>query len=191
MMKKALIIIDIQNDYFEGGAMELHNPLEASENAKQILAQFRKDNDTIVHIQHLTMAPEVGFFLPDTKGVEIHKNVKPIKGEKVITKYYPNAFRDTDLLVYLNEQEVTDLVFVGMMTQMCIDGSVRAAKDLGFECTVIGDACATRSLEIAGKTVEAEQVHYAFLAGLSQFYAKIEKTSEYLTVANQAYSTAE
>lgn len=182
-MSKALIIIDIQNDYFQGGAMELYNPLQASENAKQLLEQFRKDGSPVVHVRHLAATPEVGFFLPETKGAEIHENVKPGDGEKVITKYFPNAFRDTDLLEYLQLKNVTELVFAGMMTNMCIDATVRAAKDFGFECTVIGDACAARDLEINGNQVKASDVHDAFLAGLSLFYAEIKNTGDYLSTS--------
>lgn len=180
-MSKALIIVDIQNDYFENGAMELVGSLEASENAKQILSKFRSEKLPIVHIQHLSVAPGSTFFLPETEGQEIHENVKPLEGEKVIEKYYPNSFRDTCLLEYLKSQNVTELVFVGMMTQMCIDATVRAAKDLEFECTVIGDACATRDLEVNGKQVKAADVQTAFLAGLSFFYADIKNTADYLS----------
>lgn len=179
-MSKALIIIDIQNDYFENGAMELAGSLEASKNANKILTKFRNEKLPIVHIQHLSVAPGSTFFLPETEGQEIHKNVAPLKGEKVITKYYPNSFRETELLDYLKSNGVTELIFVGMMTQMCIDATVRAAKDLDFECTVIGDACATRDLEINGVQVKATDVHTAFLAALGFFYAEIKSTADFV-----------
>ena len=120
------------------------------------------------------------FFLPETKGQEIHENVKPVDGEKVITKYYPNSFRDTDLLDYLKSKSVTELVVVGMMTHMCVDATVRAAKDFEFECTVIEDACASRNLEINGKTVKAEDAHNAFLSALAFFYADVKNTQDFL-----------
>ena len=180
-MSKALVIVDIQNDYFEDGAMELVGSLEASENAKNILTKFRNENLPIVHIQHLSLAPGSTFFLPNTKGQEIHNNVKPFDGEKVIEKNYPNSFRDTELLDYLKSKNITELVIVGMMTQLCIDATTRAAKDFGFECTVIGDACATRDLEVNGKKVKAEDVQTAFLAGLSSFYAEVKNAKDYLS----------
>lgn len=180
-MSKALISIDIQYDYFEGGAMELHNPVEASKNAKKILEAYRKDNKEIIHVQHIAAAPEMGFFLPNTKGAEIHDNVKPKDGEKLIVKHAPNSFVGTDLLEYLKSKNISELVFIGMMTQMCIDATVRAAKDLGFECTVIGDACATRDLEINGNKVKAKDVQTAFLAGLGFYYADVKNTKEYLS----------
>jgi nicotinamidase-related amidase len=178
-MSKALIIIDIQNDYFENGAMELVGALEASEKAKQVLSNFRDSNLPIIHIQHLASAGGT-FFLPNTSGQEIHKNVTPLTGEKLIIKNYPNSFRETELLDYLQSKSITELVFVGMMTHMCIDATARAAKDYNFECTLISDATATRDLEINGKKVKAEHVQNAFLAGLSSFYSTVKTTEEYL-----------
>jgi nicotinamidase-related amidase len=181
-MSKALIVIDIQNDYFENGAMELSGALKASENAAKIIKKFRSEEQPVIHIQHLSIAPGSFFFLPETEGVEIHSNVKPLESEKVITKYYPNSFRDTDLLEYLKANNITELVFAGMMTHMCIDATVRAAKDFEFECTVIADACATRDLEVNGLEVKAADVQTAFLAGLSFFYASVINTTDYLTI---------
>ncbi|RZJ92222.1 MAG: cysteine hydrolase, partial [Chryseobacterium sp.] len=133
------------------------------------------------HIQHLSADLSMPIFVPGTFGSEIHENVKPLEGEKVIQKYYPNSFKETDLLDFLKSKEITDVVVTGMMTHMCVDSTTRAAKDLGFECTVIGDACASRDLEINGKKVKAEDVHHAFLSALSFFYAKIQNSDDFLT----------
>ncbi len=182
MSKKALIIIDIQNDYFENGAIELVNPIEASLKARQVIDSFREKNLPIVHIQHLSADPtNMPIFIPGTFGSEIHENVKPLEGEKVIQKYYPNSFRETGLLDYLKENEVTELVITGMMTHMCIDATTRAGFDFGYTCTVIGDACASRDLEINEKTVKAEDVHNAFLSALTFFYAKVQNADEFLS----------
>ncbi|MEA9412828.1 cysteine hydrolase family protein [Flavobacterium sp. PL02] len=178
-MNKALLLIDIQKEYFENGALELVNPIAASENAKKLLELFRKENGTIIHVQHIS-GEGAPIFVPVTKGVDIHENVKPLAGEKVITKQFPNSFRGTDLLEYLQLKEITHLVIAGMMTHMCIDAGTRAAVDFGFECTVIGDACATLNLQINGQEVKAADVHNAFLAALEFFYAKITTTEDYL-----------
>lgn len=80
----------------------------------------------------------------------------------MITKYFPNSFRRTDLLDYLNTNGIKNLVICGMMTHMCIDSTTRAAKDLGFNITLIGDACSTKNLEINGQEVKAIEVHRSF-----------------------------
>ena len=179
-MKTSLLLIDIQNDYFDGGTMTLVNADKASENAKLILENFRKLSLPVIHIRHIATKPDATFFLPDTYGSEIHKNVLPIENEKVIIKHYPNSFRETELLESLKETEITDLVICGMMTHMCVDATVRAAKDFGFNCTLIGDACATKELEINDEKVKAVDVHNAFLAALKSTYATIISTNDYL-----------
>ena len=182
MSKKALIVIDIQNEYFENGGLPLVNPTEASSNARKVLDHFRENNLPIAHIQHLSANPEaMPIFVEGTKGVEIHESVKPIDGEKVFQKYFPNSFRDTGLLDYLKENEVTEVTVVGMMTHMCVDATTRAAFDFGFNCTVIGDACASRDLEIDGKTVKADDVHHAILAALDFFSADVKNTKDFLS----------
>lgn len=179
-MSKALLVVDVQNDYFENGAMELVGPLPASENVKLLLEKFRAENLPVIHIHHLGVGPDATFFLPGTEGAEIHVNVQPLEGEKVIMKYYPNSFRDTDLLAHLQGLNINELVITGMMTHMCIDATTRAARDFGFACTVIGDACATRDLEVNGAHVKAADVQTAFLAALALFYANIQTTKHYL-----------
>lgn len=179
-METALIIIDIQNDYFDNGNMPLINAENASLNAKKILEKFRAEFSLIVHIQHVAIRSDATFFIPETKGCEIHESVKPFDLEEIIVKHYPNSFRETDLLDYLKSRDITDLVICGMMTHMCIDATTRAAKDFGFNCTLIGDACATKDLQINGQTIKSKDVQNGFLAALNYFYAKITTTEEFL-----------
>ena len=178
--QKALVIIDIQNDYFTGGNMPLVGSDEAVLNAKSVLEQFRKEGLPVIHIQHISDRPGSTFFIPGTQGVEIHSEVAPLESEKIIIKHYPNSFRETELQDYLQEQGVSDLVICGMMTSMCVDATTRAAKDFGYNCTVIGDACAAPNLQLNGKTILGENVHDAFLAALSYFYATVVNAEDYL-----------
>ena len=180
-MKTALLLIDIQNDYFEQGTMTLVGAEKAAANAGLILDRTRADGLPVIHIQHIATRPTATFFLPDTAGAQIHAAVKPLPSEKVVVKHYPNSFRETELLEYLKTNEIENLVVCGMMTHMCVDATVRAAKDYGYNCTLIGDACATKNLEINGETVKAKDVHNSFLAALEYYYADVKTTEEYLT----------
>ena len=179
-MHTALIIIDIQNDYFDGGANPLVGSEPAALNAKLILDKFRADLREIIYIQHIATGADSTFFLPDTVGCLIHEHVKPVEGEKIIEKHYPNSFRDTELLDVLKKKDISDLVICGMMTHMCVDATTRAAKDFGFNCTLIGNACATKDLAINGRLIISEEVHYAFLAALNNTYATVKTTMQYL-----------
>jgi nicotinamidase-related amidase len=172
-MKTALLLIDLQNDYFPGGKMELEGSLQAVFQAQKILTLFREEKRPVVHVQHLSLRPGATFFLPGTDGAEIQAQVRPLPDETVIQKSFPNSFRNTALLEHLRKEEIGHLVITGMMTHMCVEATVRAAFDLGFQCTVVQDACATRSLSFGEIIVPAVQVQAAFLAALGSVYAKI------------------
>ena len=178
MADTALLVIDIQNDYFPGGAMELEGADAAGGKAAAAIAKFRKQGDPVIHVRHLSVRPGSTFFLPGTKGAEIHPLVAPQGGESVIEKNFPNSFRNTELKATLEKLQVNNLVVAGMMTHMCVDASVRHAADLGYKITLLGDACATRAQSYAGEKVPARQVHAAFLASLNGFYAKVVDTHE-------------
>jgi nicotinamidase-related amidase len=156
--------------------MELSGSSEASLCAKTLLDYFRSAQLPVLHIQHIAIRPGATFFLPDTPGAEIHENVRPLAGEAVIQKHFPNSFRETALLEDLYKLQVNHLVIAGMMTHMCIDATTRAAFDLGFTCLVAEDACATRALQYGEIQVPAEQVQAAFLAALKSAYARVHKT---------------
>ena len=178
MPERALVIIDIQNDYFPGGAMELEGADAAAANASKALARARQEGVPVFHVRHLSTRPGATFFIPGTKGAEIHAAVRSLGGERVIEKNFPNSFRGTDLERALKDAGIKELVVAGMMTHMCVDASVRHAADLGYKVTLLGDACATRAQSFGGETVPARQVHAAFLAALNGFYAKVVPTHE-------------
>lgn len=182
--KKALIIVDIQNDYFKGGAMELVGSDEAADNAQAIIKKFREAGMPVIFIQHINNYKGATFFLPDTYGNKINDKVKPMNGEEIIVKHLPNSFMNTDLLNCLKKSNIEDVVIVGMMTHMCIDATTRAAKDLGYNCTLIGDACATRDISHEGLTVPAKYVQAAYLAALNGAYANVISTKSFLEQMN-------
>lgn len=177
MSSTALLIIDIQDDYFPGGAMELVGADEAGAQAGKLLHAFREKSLPVIHVQHVSIRPGATFFLPGTKGMQIHESVRPIDGETIFQKNFPNAFRQTPLLEHLRGAGITNLVIAGMMTHMCVDTSTRAAADQGFVCSLAQDACATRSLTFNGVQVPAESVQAAYLAALNGAFAKVAPAS--------------
>lgn len=170
----ALLIIDIQNFYFPGGSLPLTNPEEAARNAQRVLLSFRESGQIVIHVRHNAKT-----------GSEIHELVAPVESEKVISKDKANSFVGTDLLEYLKNNQIENLVLCGMQTHMCLEATTRAASDYGFNCTVIEDACATRDLSYKDKTVFASDVHFSTLAALKGTYAKIESTEDFLKINNK------
>ena len=167
--KEALLLIDIQDIYFTPGPMLLHKPRCAAKNAARVLEKFRAEDKTVIHIQH------------NFKVLSgIHSLVEPKEGEKIVHKEYPSSFLGTDLREYLQENEITDIVVVGMMSHMCVDTTVRACQDYGYNVTLIDDACTTMSLKHDGKKIDAETVHAVYMASLADGFANVIKTEKYL-----------
>jgi nicotinamidase-related amidase len=180
MGKQALVLIDLQNDYFPGGKFTLVGTEAAADNAAKLMAAFRAEKAPVIHVRHESTEPDPSFFLPGSPGAEINAKVKNQGDEPVITKNQVNAFQQTDLKRVLDEKGITDLVIVGAMSHMCVDGVTRAAVDFGYATTVIHDACATRDAEFNGVKVPAAQVHAAFMRGLADGYCAVKSTDEFL-----------
>jgi nicotinamidase-related amidase len=179
-MARGLLIIDIQRDYFPGGAYPLIEPDAAATAARRLLEEFRASGEPVIHLKHLS-SPDDPFLRPGTEGAEIHPLVAPVEGETVIEKHSPNGFIETNLAEQLRAGGVDDLVVAGMMSSMCVDATVRAAVDQGFNATVVQDACAAPDLEFEGTRVPGSEVHAAFMAALAQGYARVVDADTLLT----------
>ncbi|PLX35405.1 MAG: cysteine hydrolase [Hyphomicrobiales bacterium] len=184
MTQSALILIDIQNDYFGDGRWPVEGMKRAAANAARLLARARETGQVIIHIRHEIPSDAAPFFRPGSQGAEIHGSVAPIKGEKVILKHRPNSFQGTSLHQDLQAAGITDLTLCGAMSQMCVDATTRAAVDLGYQVTVIEDACGAKEQQFNGVTVAAAQVHAAFMAPLAMSYARVIGCDDYLAEAD-------
>jgi nicotinamidase-related amidase len=175
---RGLLIIDIQRDYFPGGAFPLVEPEAAAEAARRALDHFRANGEPIVHVRHIWDAPDAAFFKKGTEGTEIHPLVAPEGEEPVITKDEPNAFLGTDLEQRLRADGIDELLVAGMMSSMCVDATVRSAAERGFTVTVVHDACAAPDLEFGGTAIPGASVHGAFMAALGDGYATLAASQE-------------
>ncbi len=180
-MRTALLMVDIQNDYFPGGNNELVGSPEASIKAKKLLEAFREKKLPVIHIQHISTRSGATYFVQNTPGVRFNENVTPLPDEIIIIKHFPNSFRNTELLDVLKKAGVGKLIICGMMTHMCIDSTTRAAFDLGFDCIVAQDACATKNISFDKSVIPADSVHRAFLGALSGMFAKVVSTETILS----------
>ena len=179
-MKAGLLLVDIQNEYFPGNPLELVGIEEASIRAGELLSFFRKNRWPVFHIQHVIPKENSPVFAVNSSGVEIHESVRPLDSEKIIIKNHANSFRETPLLDELRGSGIERVVICGAMSHMCVDATARAACDLGFDCVVIHDACATMNLVFAEKTIQAEDVHGASMAALGFAYAKVMSVHQYI-----------
>lgn len=171
--KTALVLVDIQNDYFTGGLWPVDEMDRVATAAAEVLTDARRNGQTVIHIYHEATSDSAPFLRPGSKGAEIHPSVAPLADEAVILKHRPNSFHGTDLHDRLRAAEITSITLVGAMTQMCIDATARAARDLGYDVTLVANACGAKAQSFCEVSLSAEQVQAAFLGPLAMSYAKV------------------
>ncbi len=176
-MKKALIIIDMQNDYFVGGKMALVGIDKAMKNTMKLIEDAQEKGYEVFFIQHISTREGATFFLPNSDGVKLHTRFDVSVGT-VIQKHYPNSFRETSLEAKLKEKGIKDLIICGAMSHKCVDTTVRAAFDLGYNIELVSDACATKDLVFQNETIKAKDVHSAFMTSLNGLFCKVKFTRE-------------
>jgi nicotinamidase-related amidase len=179
--EQALLVIDVQGFYFEGGALALVGSQAAAETAGVVVAAFRERDWPVIHVQHLPPGAEGPSVDIEPVAYRIHPAVAPRDGETLIGKRRANAFVGTDLGETLEKLGVTDVVVVGMQTHMCVEAASRAAADRGYRVTVVDDACATRDLEFGGTKVAAADVHASTLASLDGTYGRVVDSATFLS----------
>lgn len=170
-----VVLIDYQNEYLDGplALPETEAPLD---NARRLLAAVRAAGARIVHVAHkgapgglFDRAAPRGGFIP---------GLEPEDGEAVVEKTRPNGFSGTDLAARIGAAG-TPIVVGGFMTHNCVSSTVRAALDLGYPITIVGDACASRDLPaFGGGVVAAHAVHAATLAALADRHGRVAFTAE-------------
>jgi nicotinamidase-related amidase/ketosteroid isomerase-like protein len=178
--RTALVLVDLQNDYFSGGRFELDNINDAAIEASKLLSHFRKNDMPVIHIQHIFEEANSPFFTANTVGVEIESNVKPNANEPVIIKHQIDSFIDTTLEQTLVELGIDNLIIVGAMAQACVQTICRSAVNKGYQCEVIADAIAAPKLEYAQHKFTGEQLVAANLLSLSFGGAEITETKQWL-----------
>jgi nicotinamidase-related amidase len=175
----AVVMIDAQLEYVTG-RLPLAGVGPALEVGAELLAAARAAGRPVVHIQHLGKGD--GLFGPDSPFFAIAPQVAPVADEPVVEKVVPNAFADGALDAKLKQLGVAKIIIAGFMTHLCISTTARAALDLGYGCSVLGPACATRDLpDGQGGVVAAADIHRVELVALADRFATIATEVSQLT----------
>ena len=148
-MKNALIVIDIQNDYFAGGAFALENAEVACKEASEAIARAKRDGWLIVGVQHIN-APGAPALAAETEGVKIHPAIADALGDApIIVKKEADSFFETGLEVLLRETGITDIYLAGMMTQHCVTHTALSPQANGMNVNIIANGCAAPSKSLS------------------------------------------
>lgn len=182
-MKQALIVVDIQNDYFPGGNLPTDHPVETAQAVAKLITKFRQEGKQVVFVQHI-MTEEHYKLIPimqdNSKGAEIHELVRPLAGEKVVRKHHVSAFVGTDLDAYLKSKGVDTVVVTGMMIHNCVNATVYDANVHGYKCFVVEEGVNTFPQKLHDQVIPAKQIKQSFLAGVQFYFAKVLRLDDAL-----------
>ncbi|AVU74908.1 cysteine hydrolase [Pseudomonas sp. Fig-3] len=177
LSQATLIIIDAQKEYL-AGPLALSGMDAAVANIKQLLGAARAAGRPIVHVRHL--GTHGGLFDPQGERGEFISGLEPQGDETVVEKLLPSAFHGTELKKRLEDLGPLDLIVCGFMSHSSVSTTVRAAKNLGFRCTLVEDACATRDLPHKGGVLSAEHVHQTEMAIMADNFATLALTRDFI-----------
>lgn len=169
-MKPALLVIDVQNEYFApDGIWALPDAEAALANIQRLIAAARAAGAPVIHITHESLDPAGPVFKPGSRNIEMREGITVLPGERRIVKHFPGAFTPTPLEAYLRQAAVDTVIVSGFMTHMCCDTTTRQAKERFFAALFAADATATRDLKLNGERVPHRQVHETTLAVMTNF----------------------
>jgi nicotinamidase-related amidase len=175
----AMLIVDMQKDYYPGGRCELEGILAAHANTLALIRRAGAEGIERIYVRHIA-AEDAAFLARGSEGSKLHEDLPIRENERIFIKAHPNSFRETGLDRYLKERGYRRLLVCGAMSHMCIDTTVRAGYDLGYAITLAHDACATKDLEFGGERIPAREVHRSFVAALAGKFCRVEGSESLL-----------
>ena len=178
MTKTALLVIDVQNEYFTG-KLPVSYPADSFANILKATDAAIEQNIPVIAIQHSATDPKSPVFRKGTHEWELHPELAKRKISTVIEKTLPGSFTGTSLQDFLKSHEITELVISGYMTQMCSDTTSRQAFHMGYKNIFLSDATGTLGFSNQGGTVTAEELHRAILVTQALRFSQLMSTAEW------------
>jgi nicotinamidase-related amidase len=192
MAKRALLIIDVQNEYFTG-KLPISYPAGSLDNVLQAMDAASAAGVPVVVIQHGAPQPDSATFRRGSREWELHPAVAGRPRAMLIEKTLPGSFTGTQLAAWLHEREIDTVVIAGYMTQMCCDTTARQAMHQGLNVEFLSDATGTLAVKNGAGAVTAEELHRAILVTQAMRFSTVLSTAEWiarLTPAEAAESAA-
>jgi nicotinamidase-related amidase len=181
--KQALLVIDVQNEYFTG-KLPVTYPQGTLENIKKVMDRANESHVPIAVIQHTSPAPEAATFRKGTHEWELHDEIKSRPYDILVEKTLPGSFTGTGLEQWLKDQNVTTVTIAGYMTQMCCDTTARQAFHLGFAVNFLSDATGPLSVTNTAGTVSDADLHRAILVTQQMRFSRVMTTDDWDLVFN-------
>ncbi|MBY0573344.1 MAG: cysteine hydrolase [Undibacterium sp.] len=171
-MSKALLVIDLQNDYFQGGYFPLWNTDNTLDNIEAAISLATAQGIPVVHVQHLA-DPEIGsasFLTMGTEGAAIHPRILAAAPDAaIVVKQYADSFYRTNLDTVLSDLGVTELLVCGMMTQNCVTHTAISTSAEKYQVSILADCCTTVDAMIHNIALRAVSTRLAVLPASTAF----------------------
>lgn len=177
-MKRALLVIDVQNEYFSG-KLPISHPSESLDNILKAMDFAAANHIPVALIQHAAKSDDSPVFRKGSHEWELHPEIEKRPRDILIEKHWPDSFAETTLGEWLTNNGIDTLTVCGYMTQMCCDTTARRAYHLGYVVEFLADATGTLSFTNEAGTVTAEELHRAILVTQCRF-SKVMKTDEWI-----------
>ena len=175
----ALLVIDFQNEYFNG-KMPIPDGARALGNARRLVTFADQAGIPVFHVQHVTPAG-TPIFAEDGATAQFHDELQPAAHHTVLQKSSVSVFPTTDIDQRLKAAGIKTLIISGLMTHACVAGAARDAVPLGYDVVVADDACATRDLDNAdGSVLPHAVLHRAALASIADTFGALMSTGQIL-----------
>lgn len=178
-MKSALLVIDVQNEYFTGARIVTYPP-DTLENVLKAMRAAHEKNVSVVLIQHASLNPQAPAFRKDSPGWELHPAIKALPHDVVIHKNLPGSFTKTILAEWLGARKIEKVTICGYMTQMCCDTTARQAFHRGYKVDFLSDAAGTLDQNNAAGSVSAETLHNTVLVVQHSMFSRVLKTADWI-----------
>ncbi len=176
---RALLVIDVQNEYFAGGALPVTHPADTLPRILQIMEAATAARVPVVVVRHTEPRGE-GAFEHGTAGWELRSEVSDQRWDHLVDKHLPGSFTNTDLEVFLRERHVDTVAVVGYMSHMCCDTTARQASHLGLNVEFLSDATGTLDVENEAGRIDGAALHNAILVTQQSGFAKVLSSRQWI-----------
>ena len=180
IMKRALLVIDVQNEYFPGGALPIRHPENHLQNILETMDAAKANDVTTVVIRHHQPDPKSPIFCHGSENWQLHPEVARRPHDLLVDKQLPGSFTGTGLEQYLRERGIDTVAIAGYMTQVCCDTTAREAFHRGLKVEFLRDATGTLDVTNSAGSVTANQLQDSILVAQQMFISEVIPTDQWL-----------
>ena len=178
-IRQALLVIDVQNEYFTG-RLPVTFPEGSLDNILKAMDHVARVDIPVAIIQHTAPSKDSPTFRKGSDEWKLHPEVEKRKRDILIEKNLPGSFTGTELEKWLREKGIERVAICGYMTQMCCDTTARQAFHLGFQVDFLSDATGTLSVQNSAGSILASDLHRAVLVTMATKFARVMGTKEWI-----------